>query len=853
MKTRIHAVRSFFLVVCVISTLAIPTVAADPVTLEITVYDRDLDLPLEGVQVQEATTGTFGMTDLDGGLTLETDLPVPRAVLLLSLIGYEPVRTLVTEFDQPVEIGMVLEGVLQAEELVVEAESIGETDEEVGTSVVVERDFIKTTAMIGVIEDVMSTVKILPGVSYAGSFNSYLSVRGGEPGSLTHVMDGFVIQYPYHWGGGVSIFNPHMIDSVKLSAGIFPVRYGQATSGLMEVTTVKPINGYRWEFAQSTSTLEGYGQAPIGERSGIFAGTRLTNYDLVFAMTGQFLEDTGVTFSRVPFIYDAYLKFYARPRPTTELAFTMFAGTDGIGLEAIDPDADIETEILDTFDFQWINRDIFGAVTASRLIGDRLLLDGVAGYEYWSATVDAAFFERGTRAYSDEFIAAYPGLVSPGDTFTVNARSDFENTNILHHLQARGDGEYQLTDRHLLSAGTGAFLSIYEYEAEGSIWGITFDESGMPEYRRTAIDSAAPGNRVLTSFAYTGLESQLVQDRLESEVGLRLDHSILYGEGFTINTWPALGPRALLRYTPSMAGRTREATTWSLGTGIFSRMPFESIELTEEMGVRSFDVAVPKAFTTVVGWESRWTSGYRFKIEGYYKYLYDRFYINEVITSQTDIETESEIRVRNDGIGHVGGFDLLLDRRTSRYLDGMLSYSFIYARYRNPTEDDSGDLAEDPRGRWYYPSFHRFHTLNLVLNIKPTDWMTITPTITFATGTPVPEFGDRELFAATIEDAETGAITIAEMYARQERYDDDNREGWVMPVDLRISFHSYKPGSKLYREFYIGGEDILAPLINRIAPSSTAVTTDRYTGEDTRDADQDASFPIISVGFRLSY
>lgn len=833
--------------------LSLASVAAQSVVLEIIVYDRDLDLPLEGVQVQEATTGAFGVTDADGRLTLAAELPVPRAVLLLSLIGYEPLRTLVTEFEEPVEIGMVLEGVLQAEELVVEAQSIGETDEEVGTSVVVERDLLKTTSMIGVFEDVMSTIKILPGVTYAGAFNSYLSVRGGEPGSLTHVMDGFVVQYPYHWGGGVSIFNPHMVDSVKLSAGIFSVRYGQATSGLMEVTTIKPVNGVRWEFAQSTSTLEGYGQAPIGENSGVFVGTRLTNYDLVFAMTGQFLEDTGITFSRVPYIYDAYVKFYSRPRPTTELALNMFAGTDGIGLEAIDPDADIETEILDTFDFQWINRDTFASFTVSQLVGDRLLIDALAGYEYWAATVDASFYERGTRTYSDEFVTLYSDLVSPGDTFTVNARSDFEYTDILHHLQTRGDAEYQITDRHLFQAGTGAFFSIFEYEADGSLWNIEFDESGLPEYRRSEVDAAAPSNRVLTTFAYTGLASTLVQDRLESEIGVRVDHSVLFGDGFTINTYPALGPRALLRFTPDMAGHVREEATWSLGTGIFSKMPFESIQLTEEMGVGNFDVSVPKAFTTVLGWESRWSGGYRFKIEGYYKYLYDRFYINEVITSQTDLETEVDIRVRNDGIGHVGGFDLLLDRRTSRRFDGMISYSFIYARYLNPTEDDSGDEATDPRGEWYYPSFHRFHNLNIVLNFKPTEWLTITPTITFATGVPVPVFGDRQIFAATIEDTETGDITLAEMYAREEYYDDDSREGWVMPVDLRISFHSYAPGGRVYREFYIGGEDILAPLWNRIAPSSDAVTTDRYTGEDTRDADQDASFPIVSIGFRLSY
>ena len=75
----------------------------------------------------------------------------------------------------------------------------------------------------------------------------------------------------------------------------------------------------------------------------------------------------------------------------------------------------------------------------------------------------------------------------------------------------------------------------------------------------------------------------------------------------------------------------------------------------------------------------------------------------------------------------------------------------------------------------------------------------------------------------------------------------------MLPVDLRISFHWYRTDSKIYNEIYIGGEDILAPLVNRLAPSSDSITTDRYTGEDTRAADQDVSFPIVSIGLRVSY
>jgi hypothetical protein len=719
-----------------------------------------------------------------------------------------------------------------------------------------------------VIEDVMSTVKLLPGVSYAGGFNSFLSVRGGEPDGLTHVLDGLVVKYPYHWGGGISVFNPHVVDTVKLSAGIFPVRYGQATSGLMEVSSIDPVQDLRWEFAQSTSTLEGYAQVPIGDTSGLFVGTRLTNYDLVFAMTGQFLEEQGVTFSRVPYIYAGYLRWYSRPTPATEWFVNGFLGVDGIGLKAIEPDVDPETEILNTFDFRWSNNVSLTGVGVNQLVGDRLLLSGVAGYEYVNNTVDAAFTERGTRFYSDEFVkevhsnpafAEYRPYVTPGGSFSIDQPNGFFNSDVLHHFQFRGDADYHVNDRHLFQTGTGTFLSTNEYVADFSLWTIEEDdETGAVRNRRITLDQAAPANRTLTSFAYINDQRQIVPGLFAADLGVRVDHTLLTGKGYQLNTVPTLGPRALFRLTPQPTRPAVEETTVTLGAGIFSKVPFDAGLINEDLQLSGSALAAPKSAMVLGGWEARFGGGWRFKIEGYYKHLYDRFYINFSNEEQDDGTVESVPTVHTDGIGHVGGFDLVLDRRTSRWVDGMLAYSFIYARYRNPVVPDSesgvGSVGpnSEPRGRWYYPSFHRFHTLNALVNVKPRDWLTVTTTVTFATGLLVPAYGEKEIVPVFIAD-ESGARSVAETYNRDQFYSDSNREGWVLPVDLRASFHWYRKNSKVYNEIYIGGEDILAPLVNRLAPSSDSVTTDPYTGEDTRAADQDVSFPIVSVGLRVSY
>ena len=396
------------------------------------------------------------------------------------------------------------------------------------------------------------------------------------------------------------------------------------------------------------------------------------------------------------------------------------------------------------------------------------------------------------------------------------------------------------------------------YDSSGSFWNIVYADDGTAAYKKTAWSIAAQDNNLLTSFAYVSLRDKLVPDLLETDLGLRVDHGYFMGKGFTLSPQPVLGPRILFRLTPGVDPESfLEKSTFSLGTGIFSKLPFESLYLTKEMGLSNSDVKVPKTFMTVGGWEGVFPLGWRFKIEGYYKYVYDRFYYNLVTVSESGNVQNNEIMVHNDGTGHVAGFDVLLDRKTSRFIDGMLSYSFIWARYLNPESDGSdansiGDDVSDPRGRWYYPTFHRFHSLNLLVNVKPSETFTISTKLSFATGTPLPKYGDKQMFFARFENQD-GTSTIAELYARRSFYDDYNRRGWVLPLDVKFSFHFFGEGSKVYHEFYVGAQDLLSPLLAKFGPSSGEVRTDQYTGEDTSAASQGFSFPIVSLGYRASF
>ena len=93
--------------------------------LTVNVVDRDLELPLEGVRIREVDSGIIVFTDEDGNVVITVPDVLNRAVIIAELVGYESRKILVKDFKEPLIIEMLMEGILEEQELVVEEEAIG--------------------------------------------------------------------------------------------------------------------------------------------------------------------------------------------------------------------------------------------------------------------------------------------------------------------------------------------------------------------------------------------------------------------------------------------------------------------------------------------------------------------------------------------------------------------------------------------------------------------------------------------------------------------------------------------------------------------------------------------------------
>lgn len=825
--------------------------------LDIIVVDRDLEIPLEGVRITESDTGFETFTDSNGNAVVELAKNKNRAVIITELIGYESRKQLITELDKPLIIELLMEGILEGQELVVEVEAIGETDEEVGVSTVLEKEIIQAAAKMGIIEDVMNAVKILPGVTYSGGFGSQMSVRGGDPSGLTAVMDGFVTKYPNHWGGAFSIFNPNIVESIKFSPGIFSVKYGQATSALLEINTINPTDGLKYSGILSTSTLEGFYQTPLGKKDefGLLAGFRLTNYDIALKtieLAGKTLgidelTDTVAPISRAPYIYDFYLKALYEPSQTFKWHLNGFWGNDGIGIENVET-GDITEEITNDYEFFYKNTDLFFNTGIKILPVNDLLINIVLGYEYWSYDLAADITEEGYREYSDEFKNEFVSIIPVGaDGYEIYTDTHLETNSTKQSVQGRFDIDWSMNENYLLQAGLGSNIDFTSSAQDSTMWSIGGDPL---EYKSHTYKQSAKN---ITSFLYTNLNANLLPELLKMELGVRADHAYFIGEdNFTLNTYPEIAPRVNFVISPSIGNEIFKDNMFSIGTGIFNKNPFLNGGLDKDLGIDDFELVSEKTLTSVLGWETHLPGDIRFKIEGYYKYVYDRFYYNTIINS----EDEYQPIMHFDGYGHVVGGDFIIDKKVSRYIDGLFSYTYVYARYQEPEDDNANGLSgmvdgRQTRGEDYYPNYHRFHTMNLLLNIKPTVNFTFTTKLTFATGNPKDEDGETTMFAALVNDSE-GNNQIAEMYSSTSYYSDVLRTNYSLPLDLKFSWHNYYKDTKYEWEIYFAIQDVLAPVLTAIQ-SSESTQTSQWSGDSEETASSGFSFPIPSIGFSMSF
>ena len=872
---------SIILLALLFLSVALPSFARE---VEVFVEDLELNLPLEGAVVR-LPDGRQYVCDLDGRAVFYVP-PNTQMMVQVSYPGYDTARLVIVPGQDRYTVGLWLSGIMEGRELVVEATRPGGGQTVTGRSVAVTGREITQTAEIGIVEDVMATIRLLPGVGYTGLFNTQPSIRGGDPGDMRAVLDGFYVFNPFHWDGNFSIFDPRMVESVQLSHGVFSARYGHTISGLLNIRTKNPSpTEVELEIGASSSAASFGLSLPLGGRGGILFMGRITYYDPVVALAQRlsgFYEPLEiVNFIQVaPYIRSGTITGSYRISDRLEFGGTAFLGMDGTGAGFRDstsmynPNTGefIKSHLVANMDFATYQGFAIGRL-AWNPRGD-MLLRFTAGLGYTDRVFDNyTQTDIEEKSFSQGFMDTWGLLGNIGGfdfaPYSHSSRNFSQESELMFNAQGRVDFDWELRDGLLLAIGLQEKFSQFRRTRTRQVYRQRRLRDFARDDRDAILGSLGVTNPLLqavlernlmvnmpfsynldartTMFASSGYilaEYTTPGRRFGAELGLRVDHYHLIGEDFSQGTTPALSPRLNMDFNVLRNLGIIESMSVAAGTGLFSSM--SNAVFASEQGFHVDGLRPNRSWSSVLGMLLEFPEGLSLNVEAYYRHIFDRMYV----TRSFGFDGDTGVQPHFDGVGGVWGIDLMLRRMQSRRLDGWLSYSFNWARYFNP---QGGNI-------WHFPSHHRFHNLNLVLNVRPTPRFNIYTRFGIASGSQLSRLvGDAPLsFPVYVFNPETGTGYFIERYFWPSERDENNRSSPSLPMDVKFSlFGRNREGRGMARwELYFAVENVLGLLSSQLGLSQGNAGFNPYTGQVNQGihaATYQIPIPIPSFGLRITF
>ncbi len=238
----ITTTRHIAIVLCAAVLAATQVYAQTPTTGRIVgkVVEAKTGEGLPGANVTVKGTYYGGTTDIDGNVRIERVNPGAYTVEV-SLLGYKMFRFT----NVKVEAGATATVTAKMEETVLTLDQdvviIGEKPlfdiEETASRRNVQQADIQAAAL----QNVQAVVAMQPGVVMA---DNEIHIRGGRTHENAYLLDGISVQDPMAGSGFGLQLSPASIQEVEVITGGYNAEYGQATSGIVNITTREGSDRY---------------------------------------------------------------------------------------------------------------------------------------------------------------------------------------------------------------------------------------------------------------------------------------------------------------------------------------------------------------------------------------------------------------------------------------------------------------------------------------------------------------------------------------------------------------------------------------------------------------------------------
>ncbi|MCH8566959.1 MAG: TonB-dependent receptor [Balneolales bacterium] len=704
--------RSFFVLALLVFGQGITeTALADIIAGRIT--DARTGEELIGANVFILETGQGASTNLDGEYIILNVGP-GTYTLRITYVGYQTQRienvVVRTDLTTRIDVAMQTDPALSGDEVVVIAEQPLIRKDETATRQTISGDQIKSLP----VQNFADVVSLQSGVVSAGrrSFN----VRGGRSNEVAFMVDGIMVRDPVSGTAATNIGND-MIEELTLLSGTFNAEYGNAMSGVVNITTREGGNTYRGlaEVNQSFGFINEQSDTLFGRPASNLYAFRLDGPiirdRLSFLISAEHYDENPFT----PFGYDngynAFAKFTLRPRPGTKLNFS-----GRYSQENYQTYNHSYKYIPDSWNFQEAE-SFQGMIQLTQSLTSRMALNATVSY-FWQDYFRG--LDKPVEDYLQSVTFRNPEFVGE---FYASANPTSREETTTSTINARADLIWAPNNTHEIKAG------------------VQFQQFNIDWFEIINIQAVQPyitdvrGQRPYEGAIY--VQDKIEQDNFVLNIGLRFDfanqRSNFRADPLREETEVSSEP--IYQFSPRI-GISHPISANSIlrfSYGRFFQNPdFRYIYENNfyEFGTReplfgSPDLDAQRTTAYEFGLIHQFSERAAVTLSAYYKDirgLIGTEYIPQgALVNDRPAFTSYSVFV-NEAYANVRGFELSTDLRLTRNLDVIGSYTYSIAKGSASSELE-GFPRRLPSSRLYFLDFDKRHLLNIraTLNMGESD------------------------------------------------------------------------------------------------------------------------------------
>lgn len=628
------------------------------------VVDGLTQMPLTGATVQLHNTAYATTSDEQGKYRLE-NIPVGRYQLIITYLGYENLRiseVLVETGKEVVHTIELNESTTALKEVIVRAEKKRVTHPISTRTITVE----ETRRFPATFFDPARLATAYAGVINANDQANALIIRGNSPASINWQIAGAEIVNPNHTpnagtfndrptfnGGGTNILSAQMLDKSTLLTGAFPVQYGNALSGILDMN-FREGNNEKYEFTGQIGLIgiDVAAEGPFNKKSdaSFLFNYRYSTIGLLGAL-GVPLGDEEINFQDVSFNVNI---------PTKGLGkFTLFGmGGQSENIFEKEEDSSLREEQKDRFDIHFDSK--MGAIGLTHRIS-------VGSKGIWQSTLAYSATENFRRA--DQF---------NDELEHVNVEVDESN---ISKLSLATNYQFQLDAQNQLIFGLNWTNQVFNTTA--IVFGTEQSETASFLYQQEPANIVRP---------FLNLRSQ-ISKRLTANIGISQQNYFLTHPNVLLEPVAQVieedqylsyfEPRLSLKYQ----WNRRQSLSLAYGKHSQFQSPFTRTSVIRQGELNGEDPVFNQAHHIILGFEQSWKNDLVLSLETYYQHL--EFEPIFPIDGEVKVFYDAEL-IAQSRSGKNIGIDINLQKFANQgfyYLINSSIYQSTFVDQTNQTRD----------------------------------------------------------------------------------------------------------------------------------------------------------------------